>query len=90
MFYIQLLFLETDEGITGIAPGGNDKVASLFEAIEGEDPRGVIGLWKKMVDYVFKSGNEGDNTGAIAAIDIALWDIKAKLNEEPLWQTLGA
>ena len=85
-----LLFLETDEGITGIAPGGNDKVGRLFEAIEGEDPRGVIGLWKKMVDYVFKSGNEGDNTGAIAAIDIALWDIKAKLNEEPLWQTLGA
>ena len=40
-----LLFLETDVGITGICPGGaND---ALFRVIEGQDPRGVVGLWKR-------------------------------------------
>ena len=25
----------------------------------------------------------------IGAIDLALWDLKAKINNEPLWKTLG-
>lgn len=85
-----LLWIETDEGVSGVAPAGNDAVEGLFHIIEGQDPRGVVGLWKKMVDYVHKGGNEGAVNGAIAAIDVALWDLKAKINEEPLWQTLGA
>jgi L-alanine-DL-glutamate epimerase-like enolase superfamily enzyme len=43
-----------------------------------------------MVDAVFKGGNRGAVTGAISALDIALWDLKAKINGEPLWRTLGA
>lgn len=85
-----LLWIDTDEGISGIAPAGNAAVGRLFHLIEGEDPRGVVGLWKKMIDYVHKGGNEGEVNGAIAAIDVALWDLKAKLNDEPLWKTLGA
>ncbi len=85
-----LLWIETDEGISGLAPGGNDAVARLFHLIEGEDPRGVVGLWMRTVDFAFKGGNEGEINGAIAAIDIALWDLKAKIADEPLWQTLGA
>jgi len=85
-----LLYIDTDEGITGVALGGNGAVADLFPLIEGEDPRGVTGLWKKMVDFVFKAGNEGQDHGAISAIDCALWDLKAKINDEPLWRTLGA
>lgn len=79
-----LLFLETDAGITGIAPGGTSD--ALYSVIEGEDPRGVTGLWKKLNDHVFKSGQYR----SIASLDIALWDIKAKANDEPLWRTLGA
>ena len=85
-----LLYIDTDEGITGVALGGNDTVADLFPLIEGEDPRGVVGLWKRMVDFVFKGGNEGQDHAAISAIDCALWDLKAKINDEPLWRTLGA
>ena len=85
-----ILFIETDGGITGMAPTGNDSVGDLFHLIEGRDPRGVVGLWMKMVDYVHKSGNEGSANGAIGAIDVALWDLKAKIAGEPLWQTLGA
>ena len=87
---MSILRIETDEGITGIAPGGNDAVEDLFHVIEGKDPRGVIGLWKEMVDWVHKGNNEGEINGAISAIDVALWDLKAKINDEPLWQTLGA
>ena len=87
---MSILRIETDEGITGIAPGGNDAGEDLFHVIEGKDPRGVIGLWKEMVDWVHKGNNEGAVNGAISAIDVALWDLKAKINDEPLWQTLGA
>ena len=87
---MSILRIETDEGITGIAPGGNDTVEDLFHVIEGKDPRGVTGLWKEMVDWVHKGNNEGEINGAISAIDVALWDLKAKINDEPLWQTLGA
>jgi L-alanine-DL-glutamate epimerase-like enolase superfamily enzyme len=43
-----------------------------------------------MCDAAFKGGVEGQDKSAIAAIDVALWDLKAKLNGEPLWKTLGA
>jgi L-alanine-DL-glutamate epimerase-like enolase superfamily enzyme len=43
-----------------------------------------------MVDFVFKGNNRGIVNDAISAIDVALWDLKAKLNGEPLWKTLGA
>ena len=56
----------------------------------GQNPRGVRGLWQRMVDCLFKSGNRGIATNAIAALDVALWDLKAKANDEPLWQTFGA
>ncbi len=85
-----VLFIDTDEGITGVAPTTSPSVGALFRLIEGEDPRGVVGLWKRMVDYVFKAGNEGADNAALCAIDIALWDLKAKVANEPLWQTLGA
>ena len=43
-----------------------------------------------MVDFAFKGGNRGIIGDAISAIDIALWDLKAKANSEPLWKMLGA
>jgi L-alanine-DL-glutamate epimerase-like enolase superfamily enzyme len=85
-----LTFVDTDEGITGVSLAGNGAVKNLAHLIVGEDPRGVVGLWKKMQDFVFKGGNEGQNKAAIAAIDCALWDLKAKINNEPLWRTFGA
>jgi L-alanine-DL-glutamate epimerase-like enolase superfamily enzyme len=84
------LFVDTDAGVTGVALGGGPAVRRLEPLIVGEDPRGVVGLWKRMQDAVFKRGNAGEDCAALSAIDIALWDIKAKLNDEPLWRTLGA
>lgn len=85
-----ILFIDTDVGVTGVALGGGPAVHRLEPLIVGEDPRGVVGLWKKMQDAVFKTGNAGEDHAALCAIDVALWDLKAKLNDEPLWRTLGA
>ena len=88
------VFLDTDGGITGITIGGAGAAGQIQRLTEtllvGRDPRGVRGLWNDMVRFVFKGGNRGAVTGAISALDIALWDLKARINNEPLWKTLGA
>jgi L-alanine-DL-glutamate epimerase-like enolase superfamily enzyme len=42
-------------------------------------------LWHKVV----KLGPEGAATGALAALDIALWDLKGKLLGQPVYKLLG-
>jgi L-alanine-DL-glutamate epimerase-like enolase superfamily enzyme len=87
------VFIDTDEGITGISlssPVTQPFIHQKGRLLLGRDPRGVRGLWKRMVDSVFKGGNEGIINDAISALDVALWDLKAKINQEPLWKTLGA
>ncbi len=87
------VFIDTDEGVTGCAlsgPGARAYIHGLVgDLLIGEDPRGVRGLWQKMNDHVFKAGNRGVVGDAVSAIDAALWDLKAKINNEPLWRTLG-
>lgn len=88
------VFIDSDEERTGVSfgvPGAASAIHALVETVLiGRDPRGVKGLWNKLVDLTFKGGNRGLATAALSAIDIALWDLKAKLNDEPLWKTLGA
>ena len=84
-----ILTIITDEGISGVAPLGNGQVNNLFKVIEGKDPRETFTHWQNMIRYAFKGGDEGEVHGALSAIDIALWDIKSKINDEPLWKTLG-
>lgn len=85
------VFVDTDEGITGTSIGSFEAgIDSLAPLVIGRDPRGVRGIWKSMVDQVFKGGNRGYITDAISAIDTALWDLKAKAAGQPLWKLLGA
>jgi L-alanine-DL-glutamate epimerase-like enolase superfamily enzyme len=85
------VFVDTDEGLTGVSILGNEAgVNALAPLVIGKDPACVRGIWKSMVDQVFKGGNRGTITGAIAAIDVALWDLKAKAAGQPLWKVLGA
>ena len=87
------VFIDTDEGLTGVSfgnPVARGLIHEKGKLLIGRDPRGVRGLWKRLVDSVFKGGNEGLVNDAISALDIALWDLKAKINGEPLWKTLGA
>lgn len=88
------VFVDTDEGLTGVSLGASAAQGHIHTLVNnllvGRDPRGVRGLWKLMVDYAFKDGNRGIMGSALSAVDIALWDLKAKANDEPLWKTLGA
>ena len=88
------LFIDTNEGVIGLglgSPAARDHIhAYVDNLLVGYDPRGVRGLWQKMVDSQFKGGVGGIANEAIAAIDMALWDLKAKAAGEPLWRMLGA
>lgn len=88
------VFIDTDAGVTGLglgSPGARGHIHAFGKnLLAGCDPRGVVGLWRRMVDFVFKGGNVGVANDAICAIDMALWDLKAKAAGEPLWRLLGA
>jgi len=85
--------LATDEGLVGIGVGDADvrvQIRQLTGALlEREDPRGVTGLWQRMMEARVRSSQAGLLNYAIAMLDMALWDLKAKANAEPLWKTLG-
>ncbi|KAA9373753.1 mandelate racemase/muconate lactonizing enzyme family protein [Microbispora cellulosiformans] len=86
---VQIVMVDTDEGITGVGIGPHVQIDTVFAAVEGEDPRAVTALYDRMLRHTFKAGHAGVVFGTIGAIDTALWDIKAQLAGEPLWRLLG-
>jgi L-alanine-DL-glutamate epimerase-like enolase superfamily enzyme len=74
---------------------GDPSVAALIsgklaEVAEGRDALSVSGSWSAMVDAIRNLGRPGICSMAIAAVDSALWDLKAKLLEVPLFELLDA
>ncbi|MEM6928602.1 MAG: LysR substrate-binding domain-containing protein, partial [Myxococcota bacterium] len=63
-----------------------DDIAPL---LIGEDPRRIEHLWKKLWWATHYIGRGGLASFAMSAVDIALWDLKARLAGEPLWRFLG-
>lgn len=57
----------------------------------GEDPREVLALWEKLHKRsdIYWVGRAGITHLALGAIDLALWDLKAKAVGQPLWKLLG-
>ena len=62
----------------------------LSKTVEGRDAMDVSGSWNTMVQSVRNLGRPGLCSMAISAVDIALWDLKAKLLDLPLVKLLGA
>lgn len=87
---VPIVLVETDGGMTGVGLGAHPDIERVFPALDGQDPRAVTSLYDRMLSFVFKSGHQGATFGTIGALDMALWDLKAKLAGEPLWRTLGA
>ena len=96
---IVILRLRTDSGIEGIGLTfyGARLTRSLHAAVEdlaaltvGEDPLRIENIVTKLRKGTGDScGPGGIFTLALSAIDIALWDIKGKALEQPLWKLLG-
>ena len=55
----------------------------------GQDALDVPGVWTAMVRGIRNIGRPGVSSCAIAAVDSALWDLKAKLLDLPLCLLLG-
>ena len=87
---VHILLLHTDDGLTGVGLGPHAGIDNLFPVVDGQDPRAVTALYDRMITRVFKAGHGGGTFGTIGAVDLALWDLKAQLAGEPLWQHLGA
>ncbi len=85
--------IHTDAGVTGLGIGAASGVAgatidSLKELLIGQNPLDHERLWDAM--WVPKLvGRRGLTTRAISTIDIALWDLKAKVAGMPLFRLLG-
>ena len=87
--------ITTDDGTQGIGestfwsfPFASEAIIKAFEAdLTGQDPLRIEHHWNAMYrKYSFRGGALA---GAIGAIDEALWDIKGKHYEAPVWDLLG-
>jgi len=65
----------------------HDTLASI---VEGRDALDVAGAWDAMAASIRNLGRPGISSMAIAAVDNALWDLRARLLDVPLVQLLGA
>jgi len=83
------------DGVTGLGyTYGSSSCATqirdkLQDAVIGSDPMDVPGAWQEMVRAIRNDGRPGIVSMAIAAVDTALWDLKAKLMDLSLPKLLG-
>ena len=90
------LKIETDEGVVGwgepVIEGRARTVEAavheLGEYLIGQDPARINDLWQVMYRAGFYRGGP-ILMSAIAGIDQALWDIKGKVLNAPVWQLMG-
>jgi L-talarate/galactarate dehydratase len=71
-------------------PGLYAHAIQIAPELIGEDPSDIGRIWNKLVWAGASVGRSGLATQAIAAIDIALWDLKARRARLPLAKLLGA
>jgi len=89
--------VETDQGVTGY---GLTRAAQRHGAKEfinreaapflrGKNPLETERVWQQLYKQFNPRGQTGMWSSAVSAIDIALWDIKGKHYQEPVWRLLG-
>jgi L-alanine-DL-glutamate epimerase-like enolase superfamily enzyme len=62
--------------------------SKLAETVRGEDAMSPPAAWSAMQGAIRNAGRPGVGAMAVSAVDIALWDLKAKLLEVPLADAL--
>ena len=77
-------------GRTGGAAIASVIADDLVPVVLNRDSRRIEQIWRSMHQATHYLGHGGPTSFAISAMDIALWDIKAKAVREPLWRLLGA
>jgi L-rhamnonate dehydratase len=89
--------VETAAGLVGhgfTAITEEDVIAQIVNgvagpAIVGDDALAHEAIWEKLYWKTMPRGQTGYAAHAVAAIDLALWDIKGKALGQPVWRLLG-
>ncbi len=96
--------IHTDAGLTGIgevtsqsyvakaifeAPRSAQRRHGLTSIVLGQDPSDVEGLWERMYYHTNRYGRRGAAIHAISGADIALWDLKGKIEDKPVSELCG-
>jgi D-galactarolactone cycloisomerase len=91
-----LVLVTCDDGLTGVGSAYThpDLMRVIVEQhlapfLIGADPADTEQLWREMYGLTRWYGRKGVAMSAIGAIDIALWDIRAKQRQQPLYRLLG-
>jgi galactonate dehydratase len=86
----------TDEGIYGVGEASGwprvveTAIKDLTPLLIGEDPFNIEKLWQRMLLAMMGHGMTGIvGSGAMTGIEMALWDIKGKALNTPVWNLLG-
>jgi L-alanine-DL-glutamate epimerase-like enolase superfamily enzyme len=84
-----LVFVDTEAGITGVGQGGSpDTVRNMARSVIGKNAFDTEFIWQHgFMDGFYSPGKE--RLHALGAIDVALWDIKGKALNAPLYQLFG-
>ncbi len=83
-------------GVRGLGYAVGDRATgqlardTLADVVTGMDVRNTAACWEAMVRRIRNLGRPGIASMAIAAVDIALWDTKARALQLPLHRLLGA
>ncbi|MGI9149179.1 MAG: mandelate racemase/muconate lactonizing enzyme family protein [Chloroflexota bacterium] len=87
--------ITTEQGQVGLGqsacwayPAAVDAVVQTFRGyLLGQDPRQIERHWQ----HLYRMGPFRGSvlSGAISAVDIALWDIKGQIYQAPIWDLLG-
>ncbi|MEE8519477.1 MAG: mandelate racemase/muconate lactonizing enzyme family protein, partial [Dehalococcoidia bacterium] len=91
--------LRTDDGVTGIGYAGfasqmltkglKEVVDAACEQVIGDDPMDTEAIAQRLLRIGGGGAPAGLLTRAVAAIDVALWDIKGKALGQPVAKLLG-
>jgi L-alanine-DL-glutamate epimerase-like enolase superfamily enzyme len=90
--------VHADDGTVGLGEaspmqGGSTSLHILKHLIApviiGADPLDHAVIQDRLIHKLVKLGPEGALTGALAALDIALWDLKGKLLKQPIYKLAG-
>jgi L-alanine-DL-glutamate epimerase-like enolase superfamily enzyme len=84
----------TGLGYTYAVNSGAEAFAVLIDryltpVVTGADVDRTEFLWERMWWALHYAGRGGHATSAISAVDIALWDLRARRVEQPLWRYFG-
>ena len=87
--------IEASDGTVGFAvTTGGDIAAMVVERhlarfVEGKRVTEIEKIWDQMYNATLFYGRKGVVLNAISGVDLALWDLLAKVREEPVHQLLG-